>query len=261
MTSFEDVLARCLSDIESGKATMADCLTQNAAQADALRPLLQTAVAIRTASQVNPSPAFESAAGARMANLIAQRQSSAGSATAAAKSARRFGRWTTLLLRVTAIVVAASVLLGGTAYAAQGSLPDSPLYPVERTVEQVKVIATPNQIARAKLFAGLMDRRAAETSAMVKRNKPARALETGAQYVRLLREASAVANRIPADNAQGKALLVFLRGHLVNQQGVLQRQLANDPGQMPALLRGLIQSNQRAIDSIDARLQGVQTTI
>ena len=261
MTRFEDVLAQCLSDIESGKATIDDCLKQHAGEADALRPLLQTALAVRTAPEVNPSPAFEFAATARMANLIAQRQRTADSAKATAGPTRRFGRWTTLLVRVTAIVVAASVLLGGTAYAAQDSLPDSPLYPVKRAVEQVKVIATPNQIRRARLFLGLMDLRAAETSAMIKRHKPARALETGKQYAQLLREATAVAERIPTDSAEGKALLVFMRGRLAAQQANLQRQLANDPGQMPALLREVIQSNQRAIDSIDARLQGVKTSI
>ena len=51
---------------------------------------------------------------------------------------------------------------GGTAMAANNSMPDSPLYPVKLASEQVQLTLTPSDMGKARVCAMLADRRVAE---------------------------------------------------------------------------------------------------
>ena len=50
------LLSACLAAIEQGDATLQSCLAEHPEHADALRPLLETALAARTALVVEPPP-------------------------------------------------------------------------------------------------------------------------------------------------------------------------------------------------------------
>ena len=254
MNNFDDILAQCLADIEAGKATEEECIGRYPAQADELRPLLRTANAVRNAEAVEPSRAFQAAAPVRMANILAARQQ-AVPATSPLPAAPRQRRWSTVLVRATVVAMFTSLLLGGVVFAARDSLPDSPLYPVKRTIEQVQVAVTPNDTRKARVFVQLMDQRALEAAAMVKRGNVQRTRETALRYDRILRDAEAVAVRVPANRPEGQVFLVYMREHLLAQQAILQRVTDSAPERSRLLLRPTIQSIQGSIDRISGQLE------
>lgn len=249
MSSFDDLLAQCLNDIEAGKTTIDECLKRHPEQSQALRPLLRTAVSVRNAPVVEPSPGFQGAAQTRMLNLIAARQH-----TVTPVPARNRRRWSTVLVRVTVAAVLASLLLVGTAYAARDSMPDSPLYPVKRTVEQMQVAVAPNDTRKARVFVNLMDQRALETAAMIRRGNVQRSRDTAQHYDRILQEAVAVTQSVPASRPEGRAFLVYMREHLLAQQVIFQRVVDNTPERARPLLRPTLQSIQSTIDRVNAQL-------
>jgi hypothetical protein len=251
--TLDEILAQCLSDIESGAASLEQCLDCYPEHAAALRPLLQTARAVRQAPVVEPSAAFEAVAQTRLANLIAARRPPE-IAPQRARYSPSLRRLISLGSRVALVVITVSILLAGTAYASQDSLPDSPLYPLKRTIEQVRVTAARSDVRRARVLVGLLDQRARETSAMTARGNLERSTETGAQYARLLLEAETISNRVPAQHPEGRKLLTLLRDRLVAQQSVLQRGMDSGPEKGKQQLRMLIISNQRLIDRINRRL-------
>jgi hypothetical protein len=254
MSTLDDVLAQCLADIEAGKTTVEQCLARHPEQAMALRPLLHMAIAVRTAPAVEPSPAFAATAHARLMNMIAARRQAAQARSAPARG-QSPRQWSATLVKVTAAVVLAVALMGGTAYAARDSMPDSPLYPVKRTVESVQIAITPNDVRRARAYVNLLDRRAIETAAMLKSNKIERSVQTTTQYVRILKQAEAIAERVPANRAEGRLFLTFMRERLSAQQAIFQRILANGPERGKLLIRPILVNIQRALDSINSRLE------
>jgi hypothetical protein len=253
MNTLDEILAECLTDIESGEASLEQCLELYPEHAQDLRPLLQTAQSVRQAPTVEPSAAFQSVAPTRLANLMAahRRPEIAQRHPDRAPSLRRL---TLLASRVAVVVIMVTVLLAGTAYASQGSLPDGPLYPLKRTIEQVRVTAARSDMRRARVFVGLLDERARETAAMAERGNLQRSAETGGQYARLLLEAEMISNRVPAQRPEGRKLLTLLRDRLVAQQAILQHGVDNAPERGKQQLRMLIIGNQRLIDRLNRRL-------
>ncbi|NTW29172.1 MAG: hypothetical protein HGA39_07405 [Coriobacteriia bacterium] len=72
--------------------------------------------------------------------------------------------------RIAAAVTAATVLFGGgVAYAANGSLPGSTLYPVKRAVENAIVAVLPTGSLERQVLVGLAERRAEEAGALARR--------------------------------------------------------------------------------------------
>lgn len=257
MNTFDEMLSRCLADLETGRATIDECLARYPEHAAALRPLLRTALAVRSLPAVEPAPEFLAAAQTRMQNLIAARQRPAAQQRMpqAAPLPRR--RWSGLLAKAAVAVVLASAMLGGTAYAARDTLPDSPLYPIKRTVEQVQVAFAPSDVRRARVFVQLMDKRAIETAAMIKTGKIERSREATVQYLRLLKDAEAIANRLPMHRPESRPLLLFLRDRLLAQQAGFQRLAANGPERQQIFIRPVVSQIQRTLDRINARLDGM----
>jgi hypothetical protein len=252
MGSFDDVLALCLTDIEAGQASVDDCLRRFPQHATRLGPLLRTALAVRAAPQVEPSPAFRAAAPTRLQNMIAARPQPARQSWTVARPVRR---WSILLARVAAVVIIASLFVGGTAYAARDSLPGSPLYPVKRTVEKVQVAVTPNDVRRARVFVGLMDQRAVEIGAMLRSGNAERAREASMQYAIMLREAEAVAERLSANRPEARVFLNYMRERLQAQQTMFMRLQSNTPERLRPLIRPALTNNQRTLDRINVRLE------
>ena len=159
---FNDILDECLERLVKG-GTIEECLASYPELAAELEPLLQTAMAARKASVIQPRPEFRAKARYQFHSALQAMESR--------KSRSFFGwqrRW------VTAITVVLVLLLagGGTVMAASNSMPDGTLYPVKLATEQVWLALTPSSLGKARVYTKLADRRVAEIIYMAGKNKP-----------------------------------------------------------------------------------------
>jgi hypothetical protein len=160
------------------------------------------------------------------------------------------------LVWIAAAVMTVCLLAAGTVFAARGSLPDSPLYPLKQTVEQVQVAVTPGDARRAEAYVRLMDVRASETAAMVRRGNNKGALRASQYYANLLQQAEAAAEHVPASHPEGRRLLAYMQEHLLAQQADLRLVLGAAPDRVQPVIRSSLQRNQQGFERINARMQG-----
>ena len=149
---FDNVLDECLERLLVKGETIEQCLQSYPDQAAKLEPLLQAALAIKKASAIQPRAEFKAKARYQLHSALQE--------VAPQRRRPSFGwlpRWATVVLIVAVLLVG-----GGTVAAASYSMPDSPLYPVKLTTEQVQLILTPSDIGKARLCARLADRRVVE---------------------------------------------------------------------------------------------------
>ena len=150
---FNDIFDECLERLLVKGETIEQCLRSYPEQADELKPLLQTALATKKASAIQPHPEFRAKARYQFR-----------SALQAVEPKRRLlsfswqPRWAT----VVAIVLVLLLAGGSTLAAAGNSMPDNPLYPVKLATEQVHLALTPSALGKAELYAKLADKRVAE---------------------------------------------------------------------------------------------------
>ena len=149
---FDDILDECLERLLAKGETLEQCLQSYPELSAELRPLLETALATKRASAIEPRSEFRARARYQF-----------HSALQTIESKRPFFGW---LPRWATVVAIALVLLlvggGGTVAAAAGSMPDEPLYPVKIASEQVRLAFTPSSLGKAELYANLADKRVAE---------------------------------------------------------------------------------------------------
>jgi len=154
---FNNILNECLERLLVKGESLEQCLERYPEQAAELKPLLETALAAREASAIQPRPDFRARARYQFHSALKE--------TAAGKSRTSWGwfpRWATVLAIVLVLVLAG----GGTVFAADSSMPDSPLYSVKLATEQVRLTLTPSQMDKARLCAQLADRRVTEIAYM-----------------------------------------------------------------------------------------------
>ena len=147
---FDNILDECLERMLVGGETIEQCLERYPEQAAQLKPLLETALAVKETSAVQPRAEFKARARYQFRSALRE-----------AAAPKPFFGWR----RRWAAVVAVLVLLlagGGTVFAAAGSMPDSPLYPVKLATERVQLVLTPSQLGKANLCAEFADRRVDE---------------------------------------------------------------------------------------------------
>jgi hypothetical protein len=150
---FENILDECLERIVLGGETLEQCLERYPEQADELKPLLETVLAVKKASAVEPRPDFKARASYQFRSALGEK--------AAPKRRPFFGwlpRWATALTIVLIVLLAG----GGTVVAAANSMPDSILYPVKLATEEVRLAFTPSQLGKARLCSSFADERVAE---------------------------------------------------------------------------------------------------
>ena len=150
---FNDILDECLERLLAKGETLEQCLQSYPEQAAELKPLLETALATKWASAIEPRSEFRARARYQF-----------HSALQTIESKRPFfswlPRWATVVAMVLALLLAGG---GGTvAAAAAGSMPDEPLYPVKMASEQVRLALTPSPLGKAELYASLADKRVTE---------------------------------------------------------------------------------------------------
>lgn len=176
----QDILADCLERILSSGESIDSCLDRYPGFQDELEPLLRLALEGRTALEVEISPAARAAGRERVmahgAQILASARAGAGAVTSVngSRSGRRsFFPFPRLILRPVALATALMVLLsGGTAMAASGAEPDSFLYPVKRTMEDIRTVVAFQDLDQAWVEAGHADARLDEIEAVVEKDRP-----------------------------------------------------------------------------------------
>ena len=151
--NFEDILDDCLERLLVKGETIEDCLAIYPQQADALKPLLQTALATKKAAAIEPRPEFRARARYQFHTALQE---------IASQKSRPFSiwrvRWTTVLTTIIVMLLAS----GGMIAASSTSMPDEPLYPVKLAVEQLQLRLTFSSQGKASLYAEFADRRVTE---------------------------------------------------------------------------------------------------
>lgn len=162
---FDNVLDECLERLLVKGEPIAQCLQSFPKQADELKPLLETALATRKASAIQPRPEFRDKARYQFSSALQERE---------LKSSRSFFSWgwQSRWVPVMAIVLTLLLAGGGTVAAASSSMPDELLYPVKLASEQMRLVFTPSALGKAEFYAGLADRRVAEIVHLADKNKP-----------------------------------------------------------------------------------------
>jgi len=155
---FNDILDECLERLLVKGGTIEECLASYPELAVELEPLLQTVVAARKASIIQPRPGFRAKARYQFHSTLQAMES---------KRRRPFFGWQRQWVTAVTIVVVLLLAGGGTVAAASNSMPDGALYPVKLATEQVQLMLTPSEIGKARLCAKLADKRVAEIIYMV----------------------------------------------------------------------------------------------
>lgn len=157
---FENILDDCLERLIVRGKTVEDCLNAYPQQADALKPLLQTALLAKKATGIEPHPEFK--ARARYQFHIALQE-------AATKKDRFLSKWRFRWATALAAILVMLMASGGLVVAAGTSMPDSPLYWVKLAVEQMQINLTFSDMGKANLYAEFADRRFSEIMHMAQK--------------------------------------------------------------------------------------------
>jgi hypothetical protein len=150
---FENIFDECLERIVLGGETLEQCLKRYPEQAAELKPLLETVLAVKEASAVEPRQEFKARARYQFRSALQEK---------AAPQRRPFFGWLPHWATALAIVLVVLVAGGGTVVAASNSMPDSILYPVKLATENVQLALSTSDIGRARLCASFADRRVDE---------------------------------------------------------------------------------------------------
>jgi len=151
--NFDDILDECLERLLTKEETLEQCLASYPEQAIELKPLLETALATKQTSAIEPSPEFKARARYEFRSALQEMES---------KRRPSFLEWWPRWATVVAIVLVLLLAGGGTVAAASGSMPDEALYPVKIASEQARLILTPSKLGKAELYANLADKRVSE---------------------------------------------------------------------------------------------------
>ena len=174
MKKFEDILAQCIEDVKAGKSSIEDCLKGHPSVRERLEPLLRIALEIREPPDIKASSGFKVKARVWLMEQIHEREavtrwpwSRHNHQTKPIPRTRRFS----MVRIVVAIALALVALGGGTAYAAQASLPGDALYSLKLGTEQAEMMLPGDDAARAERALSFADRRVEEISALAEKGR------------------------------------------------------------------------------------------
>jgi hypothetical protein len=166
LKKIEDILAVCVEDVKSGRATLEECLTRYPSIRDELEPLLKLALSIKEPPPLRPSADFKIRAKVSlMEHIHSSRKKSWLPVTLGLTKG-----WLKTAAIVLVVVLVVSALGTGTAYASQSSLPGEVLYPVKIATENVRRTFTFDDDARIELELSFADTRLEEMEALVSKN-------------------------------------------------------------------------------------------
>lgn len=159
---FNDILDECLERLVKG-VTLEECLASYPDLAVELEPLLQTAMAAKKASVVQPRPEFRDRARNQFQSALQAMDS---------RKSRPFFSWQRRWATAVTVVLVLLLAGGGTVVVASNSMPDGNLYPIKLATEQVWLALTPSSLGKAEVHTNLADRRVAEIIYMAGKNNP-----------------------------------------------------------------------------------------
>ena len=164
------ILDRCLLQIQSGQATLEDCLLENSMHAEALEPLLRVAAVTHAQlAPTGPSQTFLQHSPKRVMNLAKARLK-----TSTPTSSRRRTVWLwPPAFRLAGVLLALALLIGSVsvAYASGDALPGDNLYGVKRGLERAALVFSLSAQGDAELWLKQADRRIAEVEELVRRGR------------------------------------------------------------------------------------------
>ena len=160
---FDNILDECLERLLVKGETIEQCLASYPEQATELEPLLQTALAAKKVSAIQPRPEFRARARYQFRSALREVKTRRG---------LRFFGWQPQWATAVAIVLILLLAGGGTVAAAGNSMPDGALYPVKLATEQVRLKLTPSNLGKAQLYTNFADKRVLEIARMAKKGKP-----------------------------------------------------------------------------------------
>ena len=162
--NIENLFEECMQRLTAG-ADLEDVLADFPAQADDLRPMLETALGLQQyASEITVPQS------AQMRSRAKFLTSAAAIDPATPKRGLRFNPFHMRLAASTAILVGifAAILLLGTGLASANSLPGDMFYPVKIMVEQMQINMVQDSPARIEMEEGYDDRRQQEVVKLTK---------------------------------------------------------------------------------------------
>jgi len=241
---FDNILNECLERLLVRGETIEQCLQRYPEQEEELRSLLQTALAAKEASAIQPRAEFKARA---------RYQFRAALQEAASRRSRSvlgwFPRWAT----VVAIVLGLLLIGSGTVAAASYSMPDSILYPVKLATENVQLALTRSDLGKAELNANLADRRVAEIIYLVNKGDAKRIEVVTQRFDRCLAALTELASTMkieeapkimasapalaPSEEAKGDSKDVTQR---MKEQARLRATMARYAVNQPAALRAVL---------------------
>ncbi len=203
------VLDECLAALIQGES-LEDCLARHPKYTAELRIYLPLAQRLTETPRQEPRASAQAAAWQRL--------------RARADDMRQGRRprlslnvnWMRPLAVAAGLVLAVLIAAGGTAYAAQDALPDSPLYRVKLATEDVRVWFTFDDGAKAELLLDQSNERTDEIMEMLQRGNP-----IPGNVLTALRERNARAVRIVQDDPDELRLLTRAREQSADQEDLL----------------------------------------
>ena len=204
---FAAALDECLAAMSVGE-NLEECLARYPQYAEELRTHLPLAQRLTMTPRHEPRAAVQEAAWQRFRSRVED---------------MRLGRrpplsfaWLRPLTIAAVLVLAALGAAGGTAYASQDALPDSPLYRVKLFTEDARVWFTFDDSQKAELLLNQSNERTDEVMAMLRAGKP-----IPGNVLSALRERNARAVRILEDHPDELALRARVREQSAEQEDLL----------------------------------------
>lgn len=206
-----NALEDCIRLMTEDQSTIDDCLKRYPHLKKELEPLLGTTNILQTTAPVKPREEFKKSARSRLMQKL----------EAPVQIDKQRIRPRRMMIRLLAASLALVLLFSGVAAASTNSLPDSPLYPIKRIVEQAQMLTKTNAKSHAFAHLKLAEKRLTEAEAMIKKKKTKLAknmiedmnqeIENALEYI------------LQLNNKDQKILLTKLIKLTEKQQSVLKR--------------------------------------
>ena len=207
MEKIETLLANCIKEIKSGKATLAECLNRYPSKRQELEPLLKVALNVQQPPAFALDSSYKQAAKARLLQQIRASKQNRARSFVDIFSFGLFPRvaWARVAVSALAVMILLSSLAGGTAYAAQSSLPGDLLYPVKIGTEDARLLIAGDNSAKAELNLKFSQARLVEMSKLAARDEEKAGLavngyqgnlEVARQQILKITDTSALSNLI-----------------------------------------------------------------
>jgi len=168
LRTFDSILDQCLLSMQHGDSLDA-CLDRYPSHADRLRPLLALADKVRRTPPNLPRPWQQATAWHRVKQRADELRAPPPPGV---RVQLPFAAWLRPVAITAAVLAAFFGVTGGTALAAQDSLPDSPLYRVKLATEEVRLLLVFDDTRETEILIDQSNERMDEILTMARQDKP-----------------------------------------------------------------------------------------